>query len=354
MRHVAGPEKKTGQIFAYSNLRAAACVAIVLLHTVFSAVNLFAADASALQRQVSYAISNNMMWAVPCFLMVSGALLLDGDRPLPLKKLFGKYILRVVMAIVVFCLLFRALEIFVNREPLTVETAFSGVKEMFTGTSWSHLWYLYLLVGIYLLLPFFKKMAVNSTDAELRYLLLVLVIFLSLLPALRIWNITSGFTLTLSSIYIFYFFCGYAMRRGALKIGRGTGAVITLLSTAAITAFSVWRQSGGPQSLDLLYGYSSIFVVLQSVGMFAWFTSSQKAQKAPGRVQKALLVFDACSFGVYLIHMIFVRGILKHTAIQPYGAFSPLIFAGLVLGITAVSFVLTWVLRKIPLVQKIL
>lgn len=56
-----------------------------------------------------------------------------------------------LIALVVFCLLFRALEILVNHEPVNAETLLSGFYEIFSGTSWSHVWYLYLMIGIYLL-----------------------------------------------------------------------------------------------------------------------------------------------------------------------------------------------------------
>lgn len=50
--------------------------------------------------------------------------------------------------------------------------------------------------------------------------------------------------------------------------------------------------------------------------------------------------------------MIFVRGILKHTKLHPYGAGSPFVLIGLTLGIFLVSFILTWILKKIPGLRK--
>jgi len=52
--------------------------------------------------------------------------------------------------------------------------------------------------------------------------------------------------------------------------------------------------------------------------------------------------------------MIFVRGILKHTKLHLYGAGSSFVLIGLTLGIFLVSFILTWILKKIPGVKKIL
>lgn len=237
MRAEAGTSANTFRVHSFSYLRAAACLAIVLLHTVFCAVSLFPEEASATQALLSNIVVNNMMWAVPCFLMVSGALLLNPERPVTVKKCLTKYIPRMLIALVVFCLLFRALEILVNHEPVNAETLLSGFYEIFSGTSWSHVWYLYLMIGIYLLLPFYHKIASNSTAGELRYLMIVYVIFLSLVPVLKTFGISVGFYICVSAIYPFYLFCGYALRQGVWRVNRGLGLLFLLIGTAAVVLF---------------------------------------------------------------------------------------------------------------------
>lgn len=265
-----------------------------------------------------------------------------------------------LIALVVFCLLFRALEILVNHEPVNAETLLSGFYEIFSGTSWSHVWYLYLMIGIYLLLPFYHKIASNSTAGELRYLMIVYVIFLSLVPVLKTFGISVGFYICVSAIYPFYLFCGYALRQGVWRVNRGLGLLFLLIGTAAVVLFTVLKENGTVKAAGVFYGYSSIFVILQSVGVFTLFgcaadkTGAPRKEKSPGVFGKFVLEIDKCSFGIYLIHMIFVRGILKHTKLHPYGAGSPFVLIGLTLGIFLVSFILTWILKKIPGVKKIL
>ena len=102
MRAEAGTSANNSRVYSFSYLRAVACLAIVLLHTVFCAVSLFPEEASATQALLSNIVVNNMMWAVPCFLMVSGALLLNPERPVTVKKCLTKYIPRMLIALVVF------------------------------------------------------------------------------------------------------------------------------------------------------------------------------------------------------------------------------------------------------------
>ena len=90
-----------------SLVRVIACLDIVILHTVFAANEYFADGITDTQNLFSRITENNMMWAVPCFLMVTGALQLDPARTIPLKKLYGRYILRVLIALVACCVIFR-------------------------------------------------------------------------------------------------------------------------------------------------------------------------------------------------------------------------------------------------------
>ncbi|MCQ2512339.1 MAG: acyltransferase family protein, partial [Lachnospiraceae bacterium] len=61
----------------YSYIRSLACIGIVFLHMIYGAVTIYGGDAAELPRNISWIVVNNLYWAVPCFVMVTGALLLD-------------------------------------------------------------------------------------------------------------------------------------------------------------------------------------------------------------------------------------------------------------------------------------
>ena len=64
------------RIPGYSFLRVLACVAIIILHMFASAEILFQNVITPEQITGSNVIVNFMMWAVPCFVMVTGVLLI--------------------------------------------------------------------------------------------------------------------------------------------------------------------------------------------------------------------------------------------------------------------------------------
>lgn len=194
----------------------------------FCAVSLFPEEASATQTLLSNIVVNNMMWAVPCFLMVSGALLLNPERPVTVKKCLTKYIPRMLIALVVFCLLFRALEILVNHEPVNAETLLSGFYDLLR----------HLVVARLVSLPHdrhlssFAVLPQNRVEQHGRGAALPHDCLRHLpgkhCPFLKTFGISVGFYICVSAIYPFYLFCGYALRQSVWRVNRGLGLLFLM------------------------------------------------------------------------------------------------------------------------------
>ena len=330
-----------------------ACVAVIALHTVNVAEILYRDGMTTAQTASSLATVYALMWAVPCFVMVTGALLLDPARDVTLEKIFKKYIFRVGGALILWGLVFRCFDLLMNREPFGVLPLLKGLANVFTGESWAHLWYLYLLIGIYLLLPFYRLIAAHSSERLLRYLLAVYVLFLSLLPMTRLFGVESGFYIHVSTIYPFYLFAGYAISKKTLRLNLPAAAALTLCATAATVGLTFYRWYAPAEALDtLLTGYSSIFVLLQSVGLFSLF-AAVKGEKAPSLFGRFLLFIDANAFGIYLIHMIWIRLVLRYMAVNPYET-GIWLFPVLIAANLAVSAVIIAGLRRVPGIRRFL
>lgn len=348
---VDGHSEHMSQINSFSYIRAVSCIAIIVLHTSYAAIVVYGGELGKFSYIASRVAEYGMMWAVPCFVMVTGALLLDVDRKIPLKKLFQKYIVRIFAALAIFTLILRIVDMFLDGEPFGGYIFIEGFSEMFTGTSWAYLWYLYLLLGLYFLMPFYKKIVQYSTDTELKYLLGIYVIFLSALPILQIWNINCGFYIHVSTIYPFFLFCGYVIYKEIWQIKLWCAVLMTVAATGAMTIITIVRWSRNIQGLDVLLGYSSIFVIMQAVGIFTVIIKIKVSGLA--WLKKLLMKIDECSFGIYLIHMIFIKVLLNYVGFNPYKTGGFAAFCGMIAGITAVSYWAVWILKKIPVFRSI-
>lgn len=348
----------TDKMTDLSLMRVIACLGIVILHTVFAADEYFAAAITPGQHLISRIVENNMMWAVPTFLMVTGSLQLDTTKELTLSKLYKKYVLRILIALVACCILFRIFDMIMDGEAFTFAGVMVAFKEMFIGKAWGHLWYLYLLIGLYVLLPFYRKITRFCTDRELLYLAWIYFIFVSIVPTIEAFGVPVAFYIGESLIYPLYMLLGYLIHRGRFKIGAGMGLVLMVAGTAAIVIMDFEKYGASVDIPAHMFGYSSPVVVIQTIGVFALVCGGREALKSLLSAKPTLAGFismvDAQAFGIYLIHMVFVRLLFKYWMVNPYEYGGGALLIAIVPGIFILSLMITWVLRKIPAVRKVL
>lgn len=359
---------------SFSWLRSLACIAIVVLHTM--SYSLVAARAQGYEVTSSQRIGVllaqfSCMWAVPVFVMVTGALLLDPARQLTWEHLRKRYIGRIGKVILVFGLLFIAFDLTMNgiaetanNSPLfaahpismdspTVTTwlyvVLCSVGDLLTGHSWPHMWYLYMLFGLYLLMPFFRKIVANSTDRELRYLIGVLLVFLSLVPLLGLGGISTDYRFAVATVYPMYLFLGYALQNKVILVPRWAAWSCLILSTVAIWV-AVYFLNEDTSQLSFFTSYNSLLVAIQSASLFALISQREgKSSTTP----KALKQLDKCTFGIYLIHYVFVKLLLRYTGWNPFEQLWLLPLITVYLTLISLLFVsIFWVLKDKLFVVK--
>lgn len=332
-------------------MKAFACIAVVILHT-FYAADAMAQTAS--QHAAMMSVRNLMTWSVPCFVMASGALLLAPERNIDLKKLFSKYISRMVIALVLFSMLFALFDQLLVSHTSGAVFFTDGLKAIFTGSGWKHMWFLYLMIAIYLLLPLYKIITKHADKKELLYLLGVYGIFLSVLPFIEtISGLKLPFYICVSTVYPLYLFLGYVLHNRMIKIQRPVAVGAILIYTIVTVVLTVYNANiETPAIKELLNSYSFPAVVIGSVGVYALFASYEaKEHKIADRIFNEI---DKCSFGIYLVHMAvlkFVIVVMKWNPFTNGGFLSVLIMTCIVF---IVSFVIIRILKFIPKLEEII
>ena len=126
--------------------------------------------------------------SVPLFFMISGAMLLSDERnkdaefvlEVRLKKVFIPFVFWTVFAVAYYYFIEKAYYGAGNTDALIFR-----IKNIFREPVIIHLWFMYALIPIYLLLPFIKR-AVDGADQKTAvYFLVLWGIFSVVLPTLR-------------------------------------------------------------------------------------------------------------------------------------------------------------------------
>ena len=326
-----------------SNVRAFSCIAIVVLHTFFATSVSFEYGSNSYI--ICIVIRNLMLWAVPCFMMVTGALLLDPLKTVNYKKVFGKYIPRMLTALVIFSVIFKLIDIILGLDPL--ETAVTDtIKEILTGKGqWAHMWYLYTMTALYLIIPLLRPFAEHASKREIIAVMIIMILFLSLIPFITgLAGFDSGFYIPIYTIYPLFLLLGFFLHHKYFDYQ--SIIIITIVGyLVGITAFTLKYINNDDELLKgLVSNYSFPLTIIGSIGMFMILRRL--------RISKIFInLIDENSFGIYLIHMIPLKLIMNYIHPEKYGLLFVIIIA---VGVFISSLIITALLKKIPGISKIL
>lgn len=330
-------------------LRAISIIAVVSIHTIYSALLLYGNDSlSDIGLATYYGAMNLLWWGVPCFLMITGYLLLDPQKEISYAKIFKQYISRILAVLFTFGVAFAYMELFFEEKTFKFNQVGQAILNVFQGKSWAHLWYIYCLIGIYLLLPIYKILAKHMKNLDLKYYLAVCLIFLSLAPLTKMIGIECGFYIHVSTIYPFWIFAGLAERKGTIGI-RHRGLVLAVSSIFMICLTAI-KYVCNMDIFSHFFGYDSIFVVIQAIALFEIIERSD----IKGTIATLLDKLGTASFGIYIVHMFFVNCFYKLMKINPFENGGGYTLAALVLINLILSYIATVILKKLPGIRKII
>lgn len=204
---------------------------------------------------------------VPLFFMVSGALLLQPsklDEPIGvfLKKRFA----RVGVAFIFWSAIYFLWLYYVQHTPLTF---YSMTQMLLQGGVYYQFWFIYAIMGIYLITPILRMVIKNSKRELLRYFIVLWVIATFVPPLLHLaTGLAIDNALLVLSEYIGYFVLGVYLMEVKVK----TKTLIALLATGiGLTFFGLLVMQGPLNYLGEYYffdGYKSFTVLLSSVSAF--------------------------------------------------------------------------------------
>lgn len=341
------PARKTVLCFEWA--RGIAAAMVVLLHVTQGLMAIYPVEAVGQARATAWTLTQLVLtrWAVPVFLMISGALLLNPAKRVGWKDVW-RYERRVILVLATFGYLFCLMEQYAGTRQVSLGLFGVSLVNLLSAQSWDHMWYLYALMGIYLLLPMMKAYVSQASREDLRIFLVVLGALTVGVPSLNHALGLDLATLVWLPACVFYFLLGhyafiYMRLSRRLVIACVAGTALGCLAQAAYVAwgdYALWVRS-----------VDSVFVIGLALLAFLLFKTYLERPFSPrGLVAKA----SSYSFGVYVLHPVFLNVAYKVLGIGPW-SLPPV---ALELGMWAAAFfgsvAALWVMRRIPGVRRIL
>lgn len=292
---------------AFDYLRILCTIAVILLHvSALSVTKMLETGDIAWVPNVLNCIPR---FAVPCFVMLSGAFLLDDERNCDYGYFYKKTLTKLLIPVAVFsAIYFVYCEIQAGMEILGGEETLSAVirpaLNVIKGAPFYHMWYVFMLIGLYLSVPVIMnaKKTVSFQWLERASWVILVISMLSYNTSTH----TLKWDIGLSACFLGYFLMGYVIRkkymtekslwRGILYISTGGGTLVLISVMRMKRLFELDAAAS-------VVGEYAPFVVLMSLLIFAGFSNFHLIINISN--------ISAKTFYIYLLHAGVLEGVSK-------------------------------------------
>lgn len=288
-------------------------------------------------------------FAVPVFVMITGALLLH--REYELTDFLKRRLSRVIWPFLFWSLIYIGYSWY-NEDVAFTNDAWANIHIIFHQLKYGayyHLWYVYMLIGLYLFMPVISKFVRNAAEKEVLYFLLVWFVVISFSqPYLS--RFQPQIDINYFSGYLGYLVLGHYLAYKELPQGLKAPLIIYFIVCLAGITAGTYLFSVNTNSLSILmYEPLGPFIILFASGIF--LLARVTTFKLPETMTKIRDLAGSLSLGVYLCHALFLT-LLDEQGIS-YKLCNPILSIPLTaLVCFLLSFLLIFIFSKIPFIGK--
>ncbi len=318
---------------------------------------------------------------VPLFAMMTGVLLLPVKRDITLGAFYRKRIGRLIMPLIFWSL---ALPIanylafnYVWPEPANHSlvgpfNVHNLVNHLYTWVlnfnyDTTPLWYLYMLIGIYLLLPIVSRWLDSANKKDIQLLLCVWAVSL-LVPYIQIfapsmgyegnygnmgiwgvcsWNAFGSFYYVsgfIGYMILAYYLTKYPVNMSRIKLGVALSIMFIIGYAVTLVGYMSMMSTANWALIELYWSFCSINVLMMTLPVFI------VAQRSNINSRQWLTKLAVMSFGVYLCHFSIVQFGYEILYVTGLPAWTRLIL-NFILSVT-VSYLIVWAMFSSRLLKR--
>lgn len=342
-------------------LRVAALLGIMLVHV--SAFQMEDPSASDSQLRAMYAWDSVTGWAMPLFVMISGVFFLDPSRKVSYRRIWKHNIPRIITAFLGWSLLYAVYTVILSPQKDDITTF---LTEFIKGHY--HMWFLYMMVGLYVIVPVMRKIAEDRKI--LRLFLVVTAVTGFVLPGLRKGilylenrgsadyvgaNIVHQLLDSLDLLYeydefgymLFYFAAGFFLSSIVVR-RKGRALLLAVLGAAAVINVSSvvtgWALPGflNATGWTAPVSASCVFLLARSLEDSSLF---QKRSRRLAGMGKA-------TFGAYLAHAAVIEALASPIGLTSMTFWAPVSIPVIVVIVFMISMAVSAVMARIPFLRR--
>jgi len=347
---------KDSRIFYFDYLRIICAFGVILIHVSANYYN--SLNINSYEWKIIYYYNGLSRFSVPNFFMISGALFLCRD--LSFKIIFNKYIKRLFIHLILWSIIYSIIH--VNLSKINIKTIFFQILK-----GHYHLWYLFSIIGLYIIIPFSREIAKNKKLLEsfIYLYFIVLIVIPNYIYILSFYseetfkilnNLNSLFNLDTLSINNFYFIVGYYLnnKKEKKKKFRIIIYLIGLFGFFFTTKISYNFSFMKKNKKIIYFSNNNINIFVISISTFIFFKNNFNNLEINKKKNNIIQKIAKFTFGIYLIHPLILENINQKFNVYNLQINIILLIPIISLFLFVLSLIICIFLNMIPIIGKYL
>lgn len=285
-------EKIQKKVFYIELLRVVAAFAVVAIH-VLGPYRFLMGETPHADWVSAIAINGASRWAVPVFIMITGALLLSDTRPFSVRYFVQRRVMKVLLPFVAWSVFYAVLAGISLQNVNWAETVQRLIAFPVEETYY-HLGFFYYFIPLYVLVPVLRPVA-QRDDPGLLYALLGSWLVLC---AARLMGVSLGWAEDLV-LYGGYLLLGFVLHQSKLPL---RGLLLLGLLALVATEYTAISESVSSERYTSAgwFSYKTLNTVLIAAMVFRLCQSW--ASRISDAAQRTVTNISRYSLGIYLVH----------------------------------------------------
>lgn len=332
-------------------LRLFATFAVILLHVATSEFSVFSLRGEWYAAVVYDSITR---WCVPVFVMISGALFLNPGKNICYRSIFSKYVPRLFIAYVFWTVVYFIWALYFYYDFNVLDNESFSIKQTLLAPFNYHLWFLPLLMGIYFLIPVFRKVAQDKK--LMRYALAIWLVYV----LFSFFQFVEGFKLAKYFYPLFnknsivgfsgYFLLGYYLSQQSFsRRNRRVIYLCGILGLFVAIAGTFYISITSAEAEERYFDNLSLQVVAMSAALFVLLR--QLAPRCGQGVLRFVEWIRKDLFGIYLTHVIWIN--VVNTDAFRHSCSEIITLPLITLIVFLLSLLTTKLIRLVPFLRKV-
>ncbi len=296
-------------------------------------------------------IESLSIWAVPGFIMLSGALLLSPNRyDEPLSDFYRKRINRIGIPFLFWVAAYLTWEKWRQGQPLSIDYVVQSIIS--SNVSW-HLFFLFIIVGLYIMTPWVRLWVSRMSSRDELFFIITLFAIIVVGDIINRYLGQWGWNAATRWIpYLGYYMAGhYIVYHAPKKLG-----IYVLLFTIGflgniIGKYIEMRLATG--SIGFFYNtyYLSITMIPLAIGLFGIIVILAQSLSVNNLFLRICRLLAPSTLGVYLIHIMIMLELQQRFEISsPSNAGTAILFA---ISLAIMSIAITYFIGLLPVVRSV-